>query len=69
MVKQFEKNSEGKLKSLHTQDDINFKLLNKFIKSDNVYENMLKNREKVLYYASECKRYKDILVGNFISKN
>ena len=69
MVKQFEKNSEGKLKSLHTQDDINFKLLNKFIKSDNVYGNMLKNREKVLRYASECKRYKDILVGNFISKN
>lgn len=63
------KNSEGKLKSLHTQDDINFKLLNKFIKSDNVYGNMLKNREKVLRYASECKRYKDILVGNFISKN
>lgn len=65
----FKSNLEGKIKNLHNTDDVNDNLLKKFIKIDNIYGDMLKNREKLLYYASRCSRYKNIIVGNFVSKN
>ncbi|MDO4503851.1 MAG: hypothetical protein Q4B84_01720, partial [Clostridia bacterium] len=46
----FKSNLEGNIKNLHNMDDINDNLLKKFIKIDNIYGNMLKNREKLLYY-------------------
>ena len=45
----FKSNLEGKIKNLHNTDDVNDNLLKKFIKIDNIYGDMLKNREKLCF--------------------
>ena len=61
----FKNNFENKSKSLNSRDDINLKNFKILVKKS---EKMYQNRYDLLSYAAKCPRYKNILVGNFVSE-